>query len=141
MQHGKVIVLNYDEKVKLINIGKKIKNLRESKNLTLEQVGDYLGVNKATVQRYEIGEIDIRRTTAIKLAELFSVNPAYIMGWDAYNTDIDTNPNDKRAEFNELMSANNGIYFRLAKGAREMDLDLNDDDINFMLEFMKRGKK
>lgn len=65
----------------MINIGERIKNRREALNLRLEDVGRYVGVNKATVQRYETGEIDIKRTTAIKLASALRTTPAYIMGW------------------------------------------------------------
>lgn len=64
-----------------MNIGIRLKELREARGLTLEQVGAYVGVNKATVQRYEIGNIDIKRNVAIKLAEVLGTSPAYIMGW------------------------------------------------------------
>lgn len=64
-----------------MNIGDRIKQLRELRGLTLEQVGEFVGVNKATVQRYEIGNIDIKRNTALKLAECLGTTPSYIMGW------------------------------------------------------------
>lgn len=64
-----------------MDIGSRIKALREARGLTLEQVGDFIGVNKATVQRYEIGNIDIKRNVAIKLAECLGTSPSYIMGW------------------------------------------------------------
>lgn len=64
-----------------MDIGARIKQLRERRGLTLEQVGEHVGVNKATVQRYESGEIDIKRNVAIKLAEVLGADPAYIMGW------------------------------------------------------------
>lgn len=64
-----------------MNIGERIKKRREEIGLTLEEVGDYINVNKATVQRYESGNIDIKRTIAIKLAEILQTTPAYIMGW------------------------------------------------------------
>ena len=64
-----------------MNIGNRLKELREARGLTLEQVGAYVGVNKATVQRYEIGNIDIKRNVAIKLAECLGISPSYIMGW------------------------------------------------------------
>lgn len=66
---------------KRMDIGSRLKSLRESRGLTLEQVGAYIGVNKATVQRYEIGNIDIKRNIAIKLAECLGTSPSYIMGW------------------------------------------------------------
>ena len=64
-----------------MDIGSRLKELREARGLTLEQVGSYVGVNKATVQRYEIGNIDIKRNVAIKLAECLGTSPSYIMGW------------------------------------------------------------
>lgn len=64
-----------------MNLGERIKKLREMRNLTLEDVGNYVGVNKATVQRYESGNIDIKRNVAIKLAEILQSTPSYIMGW------------------------------------------------------------
>ena len=62
-------------------IGGRIRDLREGCNLTLEEVAHHCGVNKATIQRYESGVIDVKRNTAIKLAEVLNSTPAYIMGW------------------------------------------------------------
>ncbi|MDR1805520.1 MAG: helix-turn-helix domain-containing protein [Clostridium sp.] len=63
--------------------GQRIKRLREGLKLTLEQVGAHVGVNKATVQRYESGEIDLKRNVAISLAEILQTTPAYLMGWES----------------------------------------------------------
>ena len=65
-----------------MNIGQRLKQLRDAKDFTQEDVGKMIGVTKATINRYETGEIDIKRTVAIKLAEVFNVSPAYIMGWE-----------------------------------------------------------
>lgn len=73
-----------------MNIGHRIKQLRELKNLTQEELGKIIGVNKATINRYETGIIDIKRTTAIKLANVFGVTPAYIVGWEERNIDKST---------------------------------------------------
>ena len=64
-------------------IGKRIKSLRTSKKLTLEEVGKFLGVGRATVQRYESGIISGIPSDKIELmAKLYNVSPGYIMGWD-----------------------------------------------------------
>ena len=65
-----------------MNIGQRIKTLRENNQLTQEALGKAIGVNKATVNRYETGVIDIKRTIAIKLAEALNTTPAYLMGWE-----------------------------------------------------------
>ncbi len=65
-----------------MNIGQRIKSLRELNGLTQEELGKSIGVNKATINRYETGVIDIKRTIALKLAEALDTTPAYLMGWD-----------------------------------------------------------
>lgn len=65
-----------------MNIGQRLKSLREINGLTQEELGKAIGVNKATVNRYETGVIDIKRTIAIKLAEVLKTTPAHLMGWD-----------------------------------------------------------
>ena len=65
-----------------MNIGSRLRQLREKANLTQEEVGKQLGVTKATVNRYESGKIDIKRTIAIKLSDILNTTPSYIMGWD-----------------------------------------------------------
>ncbi len=78
-----------------MNIGQRIKSLRESNGLTQEELGKAIGVNKATVNRYETGVIDIKRTVAIKLAEALHTSPAYLMGWEE---DIEKPPLEELAE-------------------------------------------
>lgn len=65
-----------------MEMNEKIKNRREELGLTLQDVGDYLGVTKATVQRYESGEIkNIKLESIEKLAKILKISPAYLMGW------------------------------------------------------------
>ncbi|NMM62353.1 helix-turn-helix transcriptional regulator [Clostridium sp. P21] len=66
-----------------MNMNEKIKNRREELGFTLQEVGDYLGVSKATVQRYESGEIKNLKLESIeKLATILKVSPSYLMGWE-----------------------------------------------------------
>lgn len=66
-----------------MEMNEKIKARREELNLTLQEVGEYLGVSKATVQRYESGEIkNLKQETIVKLCEILKVSPAYLMGWE-----------------------------------------------------------
>lgn len=79
-----------------------IRELRLSQGLTLEQVGDVVGVSKATVKRWESGEIaNLRRDKIYKLAQALHTTPAYLMGWD-----IDPEPKpltkEKPARVDEL---------------------------------------
>lgn len=61
-----------------------IKNRRIKLGLTLEDVGKIVGVSKATVQRWESGEIsNMRRDKILLLAKALHTTPAYLMGWEA----------------------------------------------------------
>lgn len=62
----------------------RIKELRNTKGLTLLQVAEFLNVTEATAQRYETGKgiKTVPYEIIEKYAELFNCNPAYILGWD-----------------------------------------------------------
>lgn len=65
-----------------LNTGQKIKFLREQLNLTLEQVGNIVGVGKSTVRKWETGEIaNMRRDKIAALAKALHTTPAYLMDW------------------------------------------------------------
>lgn len=57
---------------------KELKLLRKLNKLTLEDVGKKLGVSKATVQRYESGDIDIPYERICQLSEIYNVEPGYL---------------------------------------------------------------
>ena len=59
-----------------------VKNRRLEIGKTLEEIGNEIGVSKATVQRWESGEIkDIRRSKLVDLAKALQVEPGYLMDW------------------------------------------------------------
>ncbi len=61
----------------------KIKYLRMLHGLTLEEVGNYVGVGKSTVRKWENGMIaNMKRDKIAKLAEVLHTTPAYLMGWE-----------------------------------------------------------
>ena len=61
-----------------------IKSRRLELRLTLEEVGNIVGVSKATVQRWENGDIaNMRQDKIAKLAKALQVSPGYLMGWES----------------------------------------------------------
>lgn len=63
-----------------------IKNRRIELGLTLEEVATKVGVNKATVQRWESGLIaNLRRDKIAALAKALETSPAFILGFDCAN--------------------------------------------------------
>lgn len=66
-----------------MDMGHKIQMLRLKKGLTLEQLGNKVGVGKSTVRKWENGMIaNMRRDKIAKIADALGVSPAYLMGWE-----------------------------------------------------------
>ena len=64
-----------------IEIGKRIKQSREEKNMSLQDVADLKGVARSTVQRYEVGRIDKIKLPVIEsIARALGVRPDWIIG-------------------------------------------------------------
>lgn len=58
----------------------RIKDLREDKDITQQEIADYLCVAQNTYCNYENGRHQIPITLLIKLAEFYSVNMDYLLG-------------------------------------------------------------
>ena len=69
-----------------MNLGEKIKNRRLELDLTLEEVGNIVGVSKSTVMKWETGYIEnMRRDKIALLAKALHVSPLWIMGLEEEN--------------------------------------------------------
>ena len=76
-----------------MNMGERIKQLRQSKGLTQEELGEYIGVKKAAITKYEKGNVkNMKRSTIETLSKLFEVSPSYLMCLDEPKLDIHGNP-------------------------------------------------
>lgn len=61
--------------------GEIIKKLRKEHHMTQEQLGEYIGVQKSAIAKWENGKTkNLKRDTIHSLAVLFGVRPAYIRG-------------------------------------------------------------
>lgn len=105
-----------------MNINQRLKLLRESSGLTLEDVAKSVGVTKQTVQKYESGVVVSIPSDKIELlAEVYHVSPAYIMGWIDNPNHTDQPAPQQNGEF-----ASYREQLRRQPGAR-MLLDAADD--------------
>lgn len=72
-----------------MDIGERIRFLRTSQGMTLEEVGDAVGVGKSTVRKWESGEIaNMRRDKIALVAKALHVTPSYLMGWDEISDNL-----------------------------------------------------
>ena len=63
--------------------GKNILEARKNAGLTMEELGKMVGVSRATLKRYESGEIaNIPDDKIEKIAKATKVSEAFLMGWD-----------------------------------------------------------
>lgn len=63
--------------------GMKIRELRTLENMSQEELGRRVGVQRAAIQKYEKGSVtNIPLSTIEKIAKVFNVSPTYIVGWE-----------------------------------------------------------
>lgn len=91
----------------------RIKELRKAKGLTLEEVGNMVGVGKSTVRKWETGIIaNMKRDKIAALANALDTTPAYLMGWqeEQKKNDIQADIILKMRTDSDFMSAVETLY-------------------------------
>ena len=59
----------------------RLKATREARGITATDLADALGINKATIYRYELAEFQsIKQTRLQAIADYLNVNPDYLIG-------------------------------------------------------------
>lgn len=110
-------------------IGSRIRWLRKERcKLTQEIVGRYIGVGKATIQKYESGIItNIPSDKIMLLAEILETTPAFIMGWES-------NP-ERYAHDSKTMQK------KIYNGIDSEDAKLNEEIIRLFSQLSAESKK
>lgn len=90
-----------------MEIGEKIKYLRTRQGMTLEELGEKVGVGKSTVRKWETGAIaNMRRNKIASLADALNVSPSYLMGWEEENNiDIDMDMSNNQGTISNNISS------------------------------------
>ena len=85
------------------SMAKRIRELRQARNLTLEQVADVVGVGKSTVRKWETGMIaNMRRDKIAALAKVLGTTPAYLMGWKEELPEKENTPDELQLTEGEI---------------------------------------
>ncbi|EDT27502.1 helix-turn-helix domain-containing protein [Clostridium perfringens] len=106
------------------NFSKRLKQLRNEKGLTLDELKDALGTTKATLSRYENGLREPKIDFANKAANYFNVSLDYILG-----------VSDVR-EVNEL-STNESLAQKLLAELEENNIEFTQEDIPDLIKAVK----
>ena len=59
---------------------KRIRSLREDRDLTQKQIAQILGMSQTGYSKYETGENDIPTTVLIQLADFYQTSVDYLLG-------------------------------------------------------------
>jgi len=78
-------------------MGKRIKQKRTEKGLTMEQLASALGIKASAINKYEKGIVEnIKRSTIQQMALIFECDPTWLMGFDAsVNESVEITPTEK----------------------------------------------
>ena len=67
--------------MKNMEIGKRIQQRRKALNISVVDIAAYTGLSKATIHRYESGDIkDIKLPVLETIAEILDVDPMWLLG-------------------------------------------------------------
>lgn len=70
----------------------KLKELRKSKGMTLDELAEMIGTSKQTIHRYENGTItNVPPEKVESLASVLGTTPGELMGWDSEPTEVYSN--------------------------------------------------
>lgn len=67
---------------KLEEIGKRIKDLRESKKISQDELAKAVGYKtRSSINKIELGKTNLSQSRITKIANALDTSPGYIMGW------------------------------------------------------------
>lgn len=118
-------------------MGARIKNARQLRQMSLEQVAKKMGVNKSTVQRYESGAIRSPKLPVIKsIAEALDVNLRWLTG-EAENIEP-VSGDEEIARYLTLLEERPELR-SLLKTAKDANVEQVQAVVDFLSAFRQHG--
>lgn len=113
-----------------MTIGERIKLHREKANLTQDELAKQLNTTKQTIYKYENNVVtNIPSDKIEKMAELFGVNPGYLMGW----SDIPNSPENEAKRFDNIFPVSIKKFPLLGEIACGEPIFVNEDRESYVL--------
>lgn len=79
--------------IDVLTLGKKVKDYRKSKGMSIEELGNAIGKSKTTVTRYETGEIIMDIITALEICNVLNIDINDICDMSVHSIEDNTNIN------------------------------------------------
>lgn len=106
-----------------MTLGEKIRKRRIELNMTMDDLGNAIGVQRSAINKYEKGMItDLKRSTIHALAKALQVSPLYLLD--------DDNTDDERLEALH-QNPRLGLLFDRSR-------EMSSADVEFMLQMADR---
>lgn len=93
-----------------MNTDKKIYELRQSKNLSQDELAELIGVSRQSISKWENGTAVPGKSNISKLCEIFSVSVSYLLDDDYNKETVKSNDDDVNSNFNETDLKVKNIY-------------------------------
>lgn len=112
-----------------MTIGDRIKARRIQVGLSVDQVAERIGKNRATVYRYESNDIEKFPLDILPpLAEVLNTTPAYLMGWSD-STDSGKTNNQAQTEVIPFKPDNRNLLRLAGRDGSYLERTLTDDQL------------
>lgn len=112
-----------------LNLGTKIKKLRELKNFTQLHMATELGISQSTYSKIEMGEVDVSMSKLEKISSILGLSPEEVFTFN------------EQMIFNVMYNQNGHNGFVINKGVSESELDLYKDQISTLKNEIEHLKK
>ncbi len=119
-----------------MSIGQKIRERRTELGMSVEELAKHLGKNKATVYRYEKGEIENLPVNAIiPMCKALDTTPSKLMGWDEVENMAGSEINVNGVHM--AYASNNETHLRQIKNWYRLfgDMVLTDEEHQKLIEY------
>ena len=121
-----------------MTVGQRIKKRRKELGLSVDEVAEKLGKNRATIYRYESNEIEKLPTNVLEpLSKVLNTTPSALMGWEEHTPETSEKP-----EKNNNVS-DDDIMFALFNGSEGITDEMFDEVKQFaeMVKMREKFKK
>lgn len=106
-----------------MNVGKRIKERRLELGMTADDLGAVINKSRATIYRYENGDIESMPTTILEpLAKALKTTPANLMGWEVDGITIEIERSEPTKE--DMMYARLKTYIELFESLSDVGQEM-----------------
>lgn len=120
-----------------MNIGTRIRNLREQKGITQAELAKKIMVDKSVMNRIEIGTRLVRNDELLSLAHVFNVSTDFLLGNKSKNGDDSVLIND----MNQFLSQAQIIFDGNAVNLSDKDRDILEQSLKIAFMAIEKQRE